>query len=755
MGKPSRIAAFTCSQSGKVSFAAGLMGASKESPKTFFVDFGDGVLREFSSDDALAQSANVSGDLSGQLSIYIPEGEVLTCLDLDGVPLSSVDLSKATELVVFSASGCGLYDIDLKYNRCLQRLDLSGNNLYNLDLQGVYGDYEKNVLAYIDASRNNLSNVNVMSTGAAKVVKLASNKLQGFSLKNYDYLQELDLSDNQIEGEVDMTHLYSAVSVNLSGNRINSIIPCAENAPASFDIRNNEFTYRNLPSAADYGEGYLYAPQKPIVLPAKAPTVDLTAEYVTVEGNPTVFTWKKTDGTPLKEGTDYMFSDGFTRFLSADLGNVYCELTNASFPQAAGENAIRTTDMEVMASPNYVLASFTPTAATSGAELIIAGKERAQVYIDWKGNGAELVGYEVYDQYHVYPVADVINAGAEVKIYGYSDEDARNITVFSLYGMTLGNVDLSRLKGTVGISLGGTGLDPENISLPENPNLAELNLEGNHFTEYPYMEAYPNLSRLVLASNSLTSIDVSPLKSVQDLVLSDNKIEEITFDNPMLWNIQIDKNKLTSIDLSGLPALEQLVVNNNLLTKIDLAPVAGTLRVLSVAGNRFKFSTLPTEAETENLLLFYYGNQAPVEVECVDMKVDLSSEAVANGVETSYSWFVGVPEYDPETGTINGELLEKGTDYEIENGVTTFLKKPAGQVLCVMTNASYENLTLVTDLIDVKDSGVDGIEADADGMVSVYSLQGVLLRRCEASQAFDGLAPGVYIAGGRKIMIKD
>lgn len=56
---------------------------------------------------------------------------------------------------------------------------------------------------------------------------------------------------------------------------------------------------------------------------------------------------------------------------------------------------------------------------------------------------------------------------------------------------------------------------------------------------------------------------------------------------------------------------------------------------------------------------------------------------------------------------------------------------------------------------DSTSSSIDEIEATEAGIVNVYSLQGVVLKEgVEASKATEGLAPGLYIVGGKKIAVR-
>lgn len=754
-GKPSRILSFTSSGSGNISFGVGIQGATAESPKTFFVDFGDGVLKEYSTTTASGTSATpaVTGLPTGQVSIYIPENDVLSAFYINGMPLAAVDLSAATELTELTLTDCGLYDVDLRYNRCLKRLDLTGNNLTTLDLQGIYGDYEKNVLTDIRAARNKIASFHSIATRATELLDLSDNQLTELTLKDYDNLQQLDLSGNNLT-DVDLSYMTAAARIDLSDNSLAKFTPCPTHVPDYLDVSGNVLRYGTLPLPSDMGATYVYAPQQPIEIALKAPIVNLSAYAVTAGGNPTMFTWKKADGTVLVKGTDYTEKDGLTSFLHDDLGQVYCELTNASFPAMTADNALRTTVTTVTGRPTQVVASFKTVKFTEKQpSIIFAATEPTQVYIDWKGDGSELVGYNVGTTYIEYPIESIM-PDAQVKIYAMDEKTVKSINVFSIYNLILDNVDLTPLTGAYSINLGATGLDQSKLKLPVCPGLGELNLSNNNFTSFPYGEDYPNLVMLNMSGNQLESFDFKQIPNTGYVVLSDNKLTKLDIDSSNAYSVLAECNRIDEVTFTNAPVLEQLVLHSNNLDHIDIRPVQNTLNALSLVSNRFTFATLPLQADFPRLRVYYYGNQAPMDVKCIDGTVDLSSQAVIDDIATSYTWYAGLPEYDAETGQIIGNLLAEGTDYEIEGGVTTFLKQPEDQVICMMTNDSFPNLSLITNLIDVRLSGVADIEADADKAVEVYTIDGILVAKGRLSEVTPNLAPGLYIAGGRKILVK-
>ena len=142
--------------------------------------------------------------------------------------------------------------------------------------------------------------------------------------------------------------------------------------------------------------------------------------------------------------------------------------------------------------------------------------------------------------------------------------------------------------------------------------------------------------------------------------------------------------------------LNQVSLSSNSLSSIDLSGQY-TLKVIFLDNNRFTFKTLPRNT----FQLYTYANQAPIEIS-VDENgcVDLSDQAMVNGTETTYRWFVDDPYYDEETGELTGEELYVDDEYEVKNGVTRFMTN-IDNVVCAMLNAEFPNLTLLTNHVNV------------------------------------------------------
>ncbi|MDE6018198.1 MAG: hypothetical protein K2G85_05230 [Muribaculaceae bacterium] len=761
-GKPSASITITPATSApsQISAFVGMAGSSADNQVKFAVDFGDGVMKEFSANtSSLPNTANLTGTIipGSTVTIYVPEEEEITAFAIDGFPIESINLSEARSLASLKINNAGLHDIDLRYNRSLQSLDLDNNELSGLDLEGLYPNWNKNVLTDISIANNKLENVNIIEPRQIVRMNLNHNNLTEFDLTNFDELKILDLSDNNLSEEIRLTYLIDADSIILSGNSLKRIVHDVFSDLKLLDISNNLFNIETLPYEPG-ADKYIYAPQKPIELLKNAPAVNLTSQNrELVDGTGTTFTWKKADGTPLVEGTDMTCDNGATRFLNTELGKVYCELSNPGFPEFKGNDVLRTTEVNVTGAPTIEVASFTTLEDADNGELIIASNINTSIYVDWRGDGTEFLPYEALkdDNYNTYEGIRTYQ-NAKVKVYTY--DSPADLTVFSVYGIKMGNFDGSPMTGLNMIGVSNAKLNIEDIKLPDAP-LTSINLIDNNLSEFIWADKYPNLYNLNLMDNKFEKFDASILPELRTLYLSGNQLTDVKFNNPHIWELDLSANQLEQADLSGLNKIEQLWLSGNKLSEINVLPYRATLHNLDITNNRFTFATMPVPSDYPRLTVYYYSNQEMVEAEVSDdfMTYDLSSQAeVKDFYETSYIWFLGEPTFDSETGTLSGETLIADDEYTISGGITTFNMTFPEDVVCVMLNNLFPQAYLRTPPYRVGYSNaVDGISAEEEAIVDVYTLSGAVVRHgVKLSEAFQGLSKGIYIANGKKYFVK-
>lgn len=680
-----------------VKFGLGICGATEENPKKFYVDFGKGK-QEFTatSEDAPA-IPNANGITYGYVSVYVPEDELVTAFDMENVTLNSIDLTAARSLRTLRLVNSGIYgseNIDLSWNSLLKSLVLTGNHFNSLNIRGANDAHQKNLLGDIDLSNNELTSVKLNDMQTIHNLNLSDNKLTEFSLKDADNLITLDVSNNLLT-EININYCTLMTHLNIAHNNIASITLPAEISLKELHCEYNALDFNTLPTIAGL-DTYTFTPQKDITIAKIGPGCDLSKYNL---DNTTEYIWKKDDGTLLQKGTDYTEENGVARFNAAVIGfNVYCEMTNPKFEGLT----LKTTLIEAAAMPTNIIASFETAADQNGIVILRASEDNTPIYIDWSGTEADLMEYQVSTAPQSFNVTS--HKGATVRVYTYSDTN--NLTVFSVNGLPLSSIDASKLNNLVLFGIAGAGLTYDKVKWPESANLRELRLGNNNFSDID-LTRYTDLYDLELNNNNFTSFDASRYPNLELLSMSGNQLASFTADNAKLWHLDLANNQLSEIDLSKLPAINQMSLIGNQLSHIDVSGMK-ELKVLYLDRNKFRPSTLPLN----NYALYTCANQAPIEVEAVDGKVDLSSEAVINGKETSFRWFVDTPTFDEE-GNLVGEELYIDDEYFLENGITTFTK-PIDHVICAITNEEFPNTYFYTDFIDVKISGVDHVTADGN-----------------------------------------
>ncbi|MCH5239625.1 MAG: hypothetical protein J1F38_05335 [Muribaculaceae bacterium] len=727
------------------------------------------VLKGAVTGSGMPGSANVTFTLpstTGEVVVALADGYSLSALGINGITLNAIDLSASEGLRNLKINNCNLLSINLQYNRALTNLDLSDNRISTIDLTGIRGDYEKYSLSTINLSNNRLVNLSAVSYATIKNLNLSGNRFSSFELKYYTGLQNLDLSNNRVAGTLDFSKVQQLQSANLEGNNITGLVFNTEEGALdsfkSLNVANNMLTFATLPQLSI--SDYVYAPQQKMSVLATASLINLSAQNIVKNGVGTTYVWKYADNNAVVPATEYSNNGGSTSFASTLVGKqVYCEMTNPLFG-AFNSTPLTTSVVTVADKPTNLIATFTTlNSGTAQIGFAFYSEGDNAVYIDWRGDGTDLEPY-LYEANAVYPSiyrTGTTFAGANVKVYAY--ENGSNIQTFAMMNTPLKDLDLSPMSLLQAVNVHGAKLTDGSIKLPSSPALSEIVLDGSSFEKESFAK-YENVQSLNLAQSNYTEFDLTPYKNLRYVQFDKNKISNITIGNNRLAQLDLSSNNLKSINLEGA-YVEELLLGDNQLTEINLAPVANTLRALVITGNRFTFTTLPDVSNMgAQFTTFQYGNQTPLEVKCYEMKIDLSSQATVNGVATDYYWFLGDYQsdvyYDYELEGFVGEYLEGPDDsdnpeYTIANGVTTFLYDQKRSVICAMINSQYPNLILYTAPTKLSTAGVNQLYGENDGLVDVITLTGVKVKsRVSADEAVKDLAPGIYIIGGKKVVVK-
>ena len=326
------------------------------------IDWGDGKIVEGATltgiyDDYNVQGTDVTGTPTGTGVVKIYATEPLNDFEctsnMNGTGVTSLDVSKATELISLSANGNKLTTVDLSKNTKLTDVELNNNllttvvlpasliklNLQNNQLTSFDGTaltalttlyLSNNPIATVDLSKNTaLKSLYALNCGLESII-LGNNT----SEKTYISLNNNKLTTLDVSGCTGLsTGRLFVMNNNLSELKYTSI--------GTANLSGNKFTLVSLPT--DNIKTLTYAPQQAMSIEANyTGTVDLSSQ-ASVGDNSTTYTWYKKDGTALTAGTDYTEEAGKFTFTVAPSDSVYCVMSNASLPKFTGANAFKTT----------------------------------------------------------------------------------------------------------------------------------------------------------------------------------------------------------------------------------------------------------------------------------------------------------------------------------------------------------------------------------------------------------------------------
>lgn len=110
------------------------------------------------------------------------------------------------------------------------------------------------------------------------------------------------------------------------------------------------------------------------------------------------------------------------------------------------------------------------------------------------------------------------------------------------------------------------------ISQNEVNEITRLELSNLGIRSFDEIAYFPNVKRIFLQGNQLTSLDVSNNMLLESLHCNNNQLTTLDVsNNVLLETLRCGKNLLTTLDVSSNVALSTLDISNNqLLTSIDL-----------------------------------------------------------------------------------------------------------------------------------------------------------------------------------------
>lgn len=702
-GKPVERMSLTPAAGGDITFSV-----TTSADETLSVDFGDGSRKDFTTKAHTA--TEITGKATGRVIVYGRVASMIEALSIENQPLKALDVDKMTGMRNLSVKNCDLPSIDLGWNNLLRTIDLTGNHLDTLSLTGVNNAFNKNLLVEVKVPNNDMHSLD-LGLAAATIITIdaSGNSLSAIALDDMYMLRTLNLANNNL-AQIDLSECGNLIELDLTNNNLRELDLTTNDNLKVARISGNRFTFSSLDEVMRDGIVFTYAPQQPMHISPITIAVNLPHEAL-IRGKQTTFAWREqgTD-TLLMEGKDYTYANGKTTFAAEMKGHhVYAEMTNPAFPDFTGENVLRTTVTEPIDAPKYEVASFTTPVGKQRACLSLAATEaETYIYIDWGDGG--LIEYQLGRTYTLFGEDSLTLTipNGHVRVYSNVAENGK-LSVFSIWGISMTDVVVNKMTDLVCLSLEGAGISAVDLNGLQ-PKLRELKLARNKFTSID-LTGFLQLNYVLLAANELTSVKLDPKNKIEWIYLDDNKLT--TIDNIELghaFELSANRNQLTGIDMSRIPNVGQLWLSGNQLHAIDISATK-YLNVLDITNNRFDFSTLPNP---DDLNVFNYGGQAPLDVKCVNGVIDLTSQMKAWDVPSEIFFFEGpIQLYEDEEGNI--QLMNPEFDVDIDfynkGGLISF-EEDWDAVTGLVVNELYPNLLLYTKTIPVK-----GIHQDVESVM--------------------------------------
>ncbi len=786
--------------------------------QTISVDWGDGQLQTYPNiayitDPDAWEGTKIEGTIKGEglVKFYGTDSELATFESTysanGGAKVTTIDLSKTTNLTKLTMQSHALSEIDLKPLTKLTSLTLSNNQLSAIDLSA------NTLLTSLKIDGNQLTKADLTGLDKVSTLYVSNNPITELTLPEGGALKSLYAVKILISGALDLNKYSTLTYISIQGSSITSLdvsgleltsLFCQNNRLTELKVGTVKTTLNcsgnclSLDALPVKGatKNFTYVPQAEYVLPEAIEaggSIDLSdmalLQGVLEEAAPSTFTWKYAADSSLVDASKYTAADGVFTFPEA-MDSIFCEISTTAFPDFSGNKAFTTTPVLVKEKGEPML-TLTADAGGSFDVDVYCASAGQTISVDWGDGQLQTYPNIAYitdpDAWEGTKIEGTIKGEGLVKFYGTDSELATFESTYSANGgAKVTTIDLSKTTNLTKLTMQSHALSE--IDLKPLTKLTSLTLSNNQLSAID-LSANTLLTSLKIDGNQLTKADLTGLDKVSTLYVSNNPITELTLPEggalkslyavkilisgaldlnkySTLTYISIQGSSITSLDVSGLE-LTSLFCQNNRLTELKVGTVKTTL---NCSGNCLSLDALPVKGATKN---FTYVPQAEyVLPEAIEAggSIDLSNMALLQGVleeaaPSTFTW-----KYAADSSVV------ETSKYTAADGVFTF-PEAMDSIFCEISTTAFpafsDNNAFTTTPVLVKvSSAVPSVQEQtvqvtaSDGCITVtnvpagtevriYNTAGQLLaaKIADGNVVFSGLAKGIYFvnAGSEKI----
>ena len=439
--------------------------------------------------------------------------------------------------------------------------------------------------------------------------------------------------------------------------------------------------------------------------------------------------------------------------------------TNYALITAASgiDNTANFTLATVSGYPNAAITAYVPTQLrfntnASGSSFTYSedDKEGLRVFfrqpsaIPGQFNG-QIVGLTVTDTLNWRTSEDWLeklkSSGGGILILSWTDDTPKRLYYFwcASFENIAGTLDARKWSELINLQVSTTSVNALNIT--DNVLLENLNI-SNTLIQSIDLSNNVNLKILMCSNNPqlAASLDLRNLAILNSIIVNNNNLTSLEFNNPSLEFISCSKNKLTSLDLSVFPKLGALVCNDNPLNSLNLNDIPNLVMLecknlnltsldlsnpqlfaLDCSGNNITYldfsKMTPLTPPLDYLNIICYNNRLPLSVLYEASKSEPKSSNKYLGTQNLYpvemsmysTYGTGENIFDGQYTQYsdvkkNGANAVINMDYSVSNGLITF--KTTGNYTFSMTNAAIESYTnypaIVNATVKVSSATLEG-----------------------------------------------
>ncbi|TVZ52464.1 LamG-like jellyroll fold domain-containing protein [Dokdonia sp. Hel_I_53] len=203
--------------------------------------------------------------------------------------------------------------------------------------------------------------------------------------------------------------------------------------------------------------------------------------------------------------------------------------------------------------------------------------------------------------------SEASNYNGEINFVRFNINDATGIEAFTnITGLILVNNNLTTIdlqNNTSLTNLNLGGNDLNTIDISANTLLETFNVINNNLVALD-VSSQPSLETFLASGNAINSIDLSTNTNLLTVGLGNNNISTIDLSSNTLIDILgIVSNSLTSIDVSALTSVTNLSLGNNNIASIDLSSNA-SLTLIDLTQNSLQNLDLTSNNLLEKIFVF-------------------------------------------------------------------------------------------------------------------------------------------------------